>query len=132
MVSKKKFFQLFPAQDVRVVLNVRVNGELFELVHLFREPTAEDKKAFWASITRTELLEGGPGGQGVDYLGANEMLYDRCILRVEGYDISPRASGESEPAADVWKEAIPLEHKLWAVEELLSRAGTLSEQASKN
>ena len=129
-MSKSKRFPLYPAgSEIEIFLKVRAGGETYGLVHVFREPTAADKKIFWGRISRSELAprkEGEPGG---DYLEANEQLYDRCILRVEGYAL-PAGAPETEPGS--LKETIPLEHKLWAVEELLARAGTLSVDTVKN
>ena len=130
-MSKHKLFPLSTGGELRIVLRVRAQGETYELVHVFREPTAADKKAYWGHITRPELFENEGGQQSMDYLGANELLYDRCILRVDGYDGVPD-SAESMSREEGWKKLIPLEHKLWAVENLLERAGTLSEEASKN
>ena len=121
-MGKKKLFPLSAGGELEIVLRVRAQGENFKLVHVFREPTAADKKAFWGHISRVELLEGGrSGGGSMDYLGANELLYNRCIQRVEGYDLPESAASRPES----WKELIPLEHKLWAVEELLARANSI-------
>ena len=132
-MTKQKLFPLSAGGEIKIILRVRAQGETYELVHFFREPSAADKKAYWGHITRPEIFDGEGREGSMDYLGANELLYDRCILRVEGYDCAPGSGDlESGQLQAGWKKLIPLEHKLWAVENLLERAGTLSEEASKN
>ncbi|MEA1996014.1 MAG: hypothetical protein U9N45_00160, partial [Gemmatimonadota bacterium] len=78
-MTKPGLFTLSAEREVRIVLHVRAQEEKYELVHSFREPTAADKKAYWGHITRTELFDAASatgGGTGMDYLGANELLYD--------------------------------------------------------
>ena len=127
-MSKNKLFPLSPSGgEVEITLKVRAQDKIYKLVHIFREPTAADKKVFYGCMSRAELTgtSGTEGGTG--YWGAIETLYDRCILRVEGYNLQdPGDRGES------WKEAIPIEHKYWAVEELLRQEGTLAEETAKN
>lgn len=128
-MDKKKLFPLAAAGgETRVALSIRAQGEKYLLVHIFRELTAADKKLYWAALSRAELASGGGSETGIDYLGANEKLYDDSILRVEGYDFSAPGA----PGGASWKEAVPLEHKLWAVEELLACAGTISRETAKN
>ncbi len=130
-MDKEKLFPLPEGVEIKIVLHIRAQGEKYELVHVFRDPTAADKKAYWGHITRMELFEGTSGEGKMDYLGANELLYDRCALRVEGYALPEIASRPGAENTD-WKKLIPLEHKLWAVENLLERAGSLDEESSKN
>ncbi len=126
-MSEQALFPLSaPSEELRVTLRVRREGRAYELVHCFREPSAADRKAFWEQVTRPAVLEARPGEPRADYLGANQLLYDRCILGIEGYGLPPEA------AAGDWRELIPLEHKLWAVERLLERAGVPDEGAVKN
>ncbi|MBN2290709.1 MAG: hypothetical protein JXQ83_15350 [Candidatus Glassbacteria bacterium] len=121
-MSGPRLFPLAANEEIRIVLKIEDGGEVYNLVHIFRGLTAEDKKAFWGWMGRTELA-GGERSQGGDYLGAVELLYDRSVKRVEGY--------EPPEAAERWRELIPLEHKAWAVGRLLKSAGTLSEEAQK-
>src|SRR4030042_6027304 len=98
-----------PGGEIGIALRVRAGGRNYQLLHIFRDPSAADKKAFWGCLSRA----GTPGAKedsgGLDYLGANEFLYDRCILRVEGYELTQQAAGESRG----WKNLVPLKHKLW-------------------
>jgi hypothetical protein len=126
-----RLFPLARESEIRVVLRVDLEGEAFPLVHIFREPTAADKKAYWGRMSRNEIAGAqAPEERALDCLGAADLLYERCILRVEGYGL-PEDS-QTDGRGDGWKELIPLEHKLWAVNRLLSRAGTLSEETVKN
>ena len=122
----QKLFSLNCEGQLRVELAVRSSGERFILVHVFRPPTAEDKKRFWATMGAVPAGEGPE--RNLAYLTAQENLYDKCILAVEGYDLK-HGSGEGDRA---WVAEIPVEHKLWAVEKLLSAAGNLEREAAKN
>lgn len=124
MGSERMLFPLAAAGEVRVELEVVLEGRDFTLVHVFREPTVEDRKAFWGFLGHSEMLSRG-GGERADYLGASELLYDRCILRTEGYDFP-------EGSVAGWETLVPLEHKAWGVTRLLSRAGSLSGAEIKN
>jgi hypothetical protein len=122
-MTEQKLFPLPAPEEVKEVLKIEDRGEVYKLMHVFRGLTAADKKAFWGHIGHSEL-SGPAGGQGGDYLGAVEKLYDCSIKRVEGYDLPE--------GTENWRELIPLEHKAWAVGRLLKSAGTLSEEAQKN
>ncbi len=127
-MNKNKLFPLsLSGGEVEITLKVRAHGESYKLVHVFREPTAVDKKVFYGCMSRAELTGGSPTEGGTGYLGAIETLYDRCILRVEGYDLP-----DPGDRGGAWKEVIPIEHKYWAVEELLRQEGTLAEETAKN
>ncbi len=121
-MAKPKLFPLPASEEVKVILKIEDREEVYNLIHYFRGLTAEDKKDFWGRMGRGELT-GADKPLGSEYLGAVEMLYDRSIKRVEGYELPE--------GADNWREMIPLEHKAWAVSRLLKSAGTLSEEAQK-
>jgi len=127
MATAKLFPLAVTGAEVSVELRVRALGETYRLVHVFREPTVEDRRAYWGWLSRRG--ENAAGDPAADYLAANETLYDSCILRVEGYDFTRTAGQEQDRP---WKKAVPFEHKLWAVEKLLERAGVLSEEEAKN
>ena len=127
MAGDKLFPLAVSGAEVPVELKVRANGDTYRLVHVFREPTVEDRRTYWGWLSRRE--DSPDLDPAADYLAANENLYDCCILRVEGYDQGGEAA---DGRKDAWKAAIPFEHKLWAVEKLLERAGVLSEEAAKN
>ncbi len=121
-MAKPKLFPMPAQEEVEVVLKIEDQGEIYNLVHIFRRLTAADKKNFWGHMSRAELA-GNANPQGSDYLGAVEMLYDSSIKRVEGYELPEGVNN--------WREMVPLEHKAWAVSRLLKSAGTLSEEAQK-
>lgn len=118
-----KLFPLGLGEDIRVEMSVELEGERYALVHVFREPDVEDRKVYWSYLGRSEMEAGTR--QGADYLGAGERLYDRCALRAEGYAF-PEENGRD------WRTLVPLEHKSWAVQMLLARAGSLSGTEIKN
>ena len=120
-----RLFGLRGEGQVRVELAIRSGGEKYSLVHQFRPPTAEDKKLFWATMGAAPTGDGPE--RNLSYLNAQESLYDKCILSVEGYEL-PSGAEDRES----WLGAVPVEHKFWAVEKLLSSAGNLERDAAKN
>jgi len=133
-----KGFPLAIPGEVRIVLKLRKDGELEELVHCFREPNAADRKEYYRRRNRAEL-ENKDGA--ADYLDINEWLWGYCIKSVEGYDFKGQETGvrnqesgakSKKAKKEQWKELIPLEHKLWAVEGLMGRIGVLQGIESKN
>mgnify|MGYP006310221081 CR=1 FL=1 len=120
-------FDLRPGSPVRIELVVRRDGEKFTLAHTFRQPSAEDRMRFWASLGAGPA--GGDSQRNLAYLSAQQELYDRSVISVEGYDM-PRPDGASVDRW--WVELVPLEHKLWAVEKLLAAAGSLERETEKN
>ncbi len=111
--------------DIEVVLIFQRHGQTFELKHLFREPTAADKRARARHLSRTKIQRQNRNYVETDYTGASEKLYDRCIKEVTGYDVDSSKSA--------WKSSIPIDHKTAAVEKMLSESGLeLDEDDSKN
>ncbi len=111
---------------VNVQLTVRRDGERFMLTHIFRPPSVADKKEFWAELGALPHSDGAERNQA--YLSAQERLYDKCVTSVQGYDL--KQDGQEDERW--WLSLIPLEHKLWAVEQLLAKAGNLEREAAKN
>ena len=115
---------LFPLQqpeDITIQMRINVKGTYYDLKHVFREPTAEDKKKYQRLLSQTELV-GRERRIRLDYGAAAESLWNNCIKSVEGYDTA---------GVEDWKSRIPLEHKQWAVEALLSEVG-IPEEIEKN
>ncbi|MEA2063019.1 MAG: hypothetical protein U9P14_04925 [Gemmatimonadota bacterium] len=120
-----KLFSLAPRDEVEVDFQVRAGDEVFPIRHIFREPTVEDKKEYWSCMSRSELTGAGDqADRGGDFLSAMELIWERCVKSVEGYEVPDGGTD--------WHALIPLEHKAWAVNSLLSKAGTLSEAVQKN
>ena len=122
-MSDKKLFSLDSAQEITVQLKISKSGEDFELVHVFRQPTALDKKDF---LSRRVFSEVSSSGKNETYLDAVFSLWGSTVVRVEGYEL-PEGCDEK-----TWKELIPLEHRLWAVSEMLKAGGDLDEISLKN
>ena len=132
MTEKKNKPMIIGAEsEIEVVLPpVNEDEEIFVgLTHVFRQLTAEDNLTYHRKMTQTETLE-GPKGESRkrmsgDYWAAVAELYDRCIIRTEGYQFPE--------GAENWKELMYLQHKQWAIELLFEKAGGyLSPLAVKN
>ena len=121
-----KLFSLESDGKVKVQLTVRRDGEQFSLTHTFCRPSVADKKEFWSELGA--MPEGGGAERNHAYLSAQERLYDKCVTAVQGYDLKL----EGQEGEGWWVALIPLEHKLWAVEQLLAKAGNLEHDAAKN
>lgn len=126
MTKKEDLYPLTTKDEIRIEFRYERFGKLYRLVHVFREPTAEDKEKYWRHLSKTELRGRGKRSIGqTDYLGANKLLWGRCIKSVEGYDI-PEGTVE-------WKGLIDPDHKRTAVEKLLEVTGSeLDEDEQKN
>jgi len=106
---ESKGFPLNVPDVVQIVMKIRVQEKLYELVHCFRKPTAEDIKECQRRLNKTEGI--GRECRGIFDPGESaEFLWNACIEKVEGYDITDVKD---------WKIRVPLEHKQWAVERLI-------------
>jgi len=123
--------ELYPVEtvdEIEIVFKVERFGKTYKLKHLFREPTAADKRARMNELAKTRIRSGRRReGQEVttDYFGASLLLWDRCIKSVEGYAIK---EGDQN-----WREKVDPDHKRIAVEKLLQMCGAeLDEEEIKN
>ncbi len=115
--QKKKPYPTSRPDSILIRLTAERDSEMFEMVHTFRPPSAEDKKTYQRLRSRIEFREGARAV--IDDRGAAaEAVWHSCILRVDGYDCV------QDPA---WKDLVPLEHKQAAVEFLLASEGDLTE-----
>ncbi|KKL90084.1 hypothetical protein LCGC14_1908220 [marine sediment metagenome] len=122
MPKKKLFPRPEPGHEISITINVDLGEDSYKLLHVLSEPTAEDKKEYQRRSIYSELS--GRDRKIVTNTGAAfEWLWTKCIKRVDGY--------ETEEVKD-FKDAVPLEHKIWAGDALLNRAGTLKEADQKN
>jgi len=122
VVPIKPLFSLQEVEEIKIRRVVVIEGARYELVHVFREPTAEDKKEYQRRLNRTEGI-GAERRIILDLGESAEFLWDACIKKVEGYDVT---------GVKDWKDRVPLEHKQWAVDALLSQAGRLEGGFQKN
>lgn len=122
-MTEKKLFSLDTQKEIKVQLKVARSGEDYELVHVFRQPTAADKKDF---LSHRVFSEVSSTNRKETYLDAVFSLWEGTIIRVEGYELSEGCDDNT------WKELIPLEHRLWAISEMLKAGGDLGEISLKN
>lgn len=96
--------------------------------HIFREPNAEDKKAYFQVIAELQVIDPDSGEgrltQG-DLSVAAAVLYDRVIDDVKGYDFGGKRPKE-------WTKNIAAEHKRWSIDRLIRNVGSLSVTTEKN
>lgn len=129
MAKKKVSFKIQPLRErIEVWLLAELEtGEDVRLLHVFREPTAADKKLYYGELTGAELRDRREGqtraGQGL--FDAIEALYNACIIEIGGdYEI--------EEGIKEWKPLVPIEHKRFAIERLLSVGVTIKDESLKN
>lgn len=134
MAKQKEGFVIKDYDEIKIILPVELQGRTFKVTHIFREPTAEDQKKYRQQIAR--LDQGSQRSRGNrqipvsaslfdEQAEAAMVLWDRCIIRVEGYVISEGRD---------WREALEKysEHKIVAATELLNCHGLIGETELKN
>lgn len=128
MAPGKKFKIHAPGEEIQIVLESLKAEGYTGLAHIFRIPTAKDKIDYYRQYSSAELIGEGDARRiepRIDYYGAINLLYDRCILKTEDYDFPKELKS--------WRDGVPLEHKVEAVELLLNKLGLpLRAQKVKN
>jgi len=115
-----------PVGEIDIKLIFSRHDEVLTLHHIFREPTAADKQMHRRKLSETKINKQQRNIIHTDYAGANELLWSRCIKQVTGYSVDNTSPGK-------WKDKIPAEHKIAAVEKLTQWSGVeLDEEDSKN
>ena len=117
MATGKKF-TVQAQKEIRIVLESLSEEGYTGLTHIFRQPTAADKVAYYQEFSSAEISGEGEERQVLprfNYWGAVNLLYDRCILAVEDYTMPE--------SLDNWQDFIPFEHKLEAIELLFKKLG---------
>jgi len=104
MATGKKF-TVQAQKEIRIVLESLSEEGYTGLTHIFRQPAAADKVAYYQEFSSARF----------NYWGAVNLLYDRCILAVEDYTMPE--------SLDNWQDFIPFEHKLEAIELLFKKLG---------
>jgi len=141
--QKKPVLSLDFEKPVTVALEILVpnQGEC-RFLHVFRPPTAEDRLQYYGRVAVNETARRqaalkekiSVGGEQADdrkfdavdlsSMAAGVEFYDQLIIRVEGDYQFPRGVD--------WKKAVPVEHKGWAANVLLSTVGILCGSEVKN
>ncbi len=106
--------ELLPLDARERVIVFRSGGRICR--HIFRRITASDWETFFAHIVAEFREEKNGFMQVVDTDFAKLVVYNRAILRVEGYDTPDGSEPNKLPD---WPECIPQEHRLPAVEFLM-------------
>jgi len=106
--------ELLPLDARERVIVFRSGGRICR--HIFRRITASDWETFFAHIVAEFREEKNGFAQVVDTDFAKLVVYNRAILRVEGYDTPDGSEPNKLPD---WPECIPQEHRLPAVEFLM-------------
>ena len=126
MAAGKKF-EIQVREQISIVLE-SLKKQGYVLTHVFRQPTAEDKVAYYQKSSTAEVVGEGDERQikpSFNYWGGINVLYDQCIIKIEDY-VFPEG-------LENWKDYIPFEHKIEAVELLFKKLGVpLKEQKAKN
>lgn len=114
-----------PVDEIDIKINYMFRGETVEIHHYLREPTALDKKARENYLAVTKIDPRNKKAVKTDYVGANIVLWEKCIKRVTGYSVD-----ETSPN---WMNKIPREHKSDVIERLFQWTGMeLDEEEAKN
>jgi len=104
--KKQVLFRVAQPEEIRVKIELEQDGEAVSTLHIFRPPSAVDRKNYYSRLSYMEMTAGGGQRQVSGVIEASEQLYDACIKQVEGVDFGG--------AAD-WKQALPIEIKRAAV-----------------
>ena len=120
---------------IRISMLVAAPGraEGLELIHVFKPPTAEEKLKYYdrlAQLQTTRNLaavkeaDGKKETEAMTSMRAAVEFWDSLILKVEGDYQFPRGMD--------FKEAMPPEHKSWAINLLMQTTGILIGSEVKN
>ncbi len=127
-------FELRPG-EIPTPITFREGGRKFRVQHLFRPPQFGDWLEYEMKLNRSVEILGAHTRFDQERAEAAEAIWDRIILRVEGYLVGNREEGtgnsQSGPATcnlspvtclqlpdafpERWREQIPLLHKMAAI-----------------
>jgi len=110
--------KLFPLDAPEFAVRFKSGAKIFR--HVFRRTTAPDWEAYYAAIS--ESANEGDEAES-SYQEGSFVLYDRTILRVEGYQTRNGRKPEELPT---WPHCVPLEHRLFAVGVLYETMGSIA------
>ena len=112
---------LFPLDAPEFAVRFRRGTNIFR--HVFRRITAADWDAYHAAVIVEHVEDRSGGDKSFDQDAASFVLYQRTILRVEGYQTRDGRKPEELPT---WPDCIPQEHRLFAIGLLLENIGALA------
>ena len=136
-IGNSQLFELRPA-EIAAPITFREGGRKFQVSHIVRPPEFDDWVEYENRLNRSVEIVGNTTRFDRDRVAAAEVVWDRAIVRVEGYMVSaPSArlvpsSEETEEQArtcqadggvdlqqafpEGWREKVPLFHKMAAIE----------------
>lgn len=110
---------LFPLDAPELAVRFRNGARIFR--HIFRRLTAADWEAYFDKCVPLEDATDGSGqARGIYQDEASLVLFERIILRVEGYRTRDGRKPEELPS---WPNCIPLHHRLFAIGLLTENLG---------
>ncbi len=110
---------LFPLDTPEFAVRFRSATKSFR--HIFRRITAADWEAYYDNVIAESAADGGKADIYQDT--ASLVLFERAILRVEGYQARDARAPE---ALRRWRGCIPQEHRLFAIGLLLENIGSIA------
>ncbi len=112
---------LFPLDAPEFAIRFRNGAKIFR--HVFRHITAADWEAYYASVIVEDATEDRGVAESIYQDTASFVLYQRIILRVEGY--RTRGGCAPEELAN-WPDCVPQSHRLFAIGLLLEDYGSIA------
>ena len=119
--SEQNWEKLFPLDAPEFAVDFRNGTKQFR--HIFRRISAADWQAYWSALVLEPADESNGTAQNIRDDDASLILYERTILRVEGYYTLDGRKPEELPS---WPKCISLEHRLFAIEILLETLGSVA------
>jgi len=118
-------------EEREVRLTAAQNGQEFVLKHFLKQPTEKD----WLDYDRFAVATKGRGRKTTvetRMLEARIKLYDRLVIRVEGYvDMRGDMPKELTPDIQDWKTQIPALHKSTVIDSF-GEVNEADEEEEKN
>ncbi|MBI2815455.1 MAG: hypothetical protein HYX72_00800 [Acidobacteria bacterium] len=114
-------FDLKPA-EIATPITFREGGRKFRVVHQFRPPQFADWLEYETKLNRSVEVVGAHTRFDQERAEAAEAIWDRIIVRVEGYCVGSREqeTANSKELRDAfpesWREQIPVLHKMAAIQ----------------
>jgi len=110
---------LFPLDAPEFAVRFKSGTKVFR--HVFRRITAADWEAYYDAAISESADEGGDAES--SWQEASFVLYDRTILRIEGYQTRDGRKPEELPT---WPHCVPQKHRLFAVAILCETVGSIA------
>jgi len=113
--------ELLPLDLAERAIPLQCAGRVYE--HVFRRITAADWAAYFASQAAERADEGRSRPQSGDHFETSLLLYERIILRSDGYKTRDGRKPEELPN---WPNCIPFWHRVAAIDLLMKTSWTFA------